>query len=483
MSILSFNTIGKKFLFVTISLTVLLVGTLGIFMANSNNSKLKGTMESKGAAMANLMAKISAGYILNFDYSALDNIVENVASDPEVSFAVFYDESREKITLTEVPDDLSELLVFEREIEDIEGEAILGYLKLGYHTTSLKDSLRANALAATMGTILTIVLLSISVSILVRGITRPLNECVHATGRLSEGDLSVEINVQGTDETGQLLSSLKSMEDRLRDVISNIAEASLSVSIGSKEISSSSQDMSGGATEQASAAEEASSSMEEMVANISKNADNAQETEKIARKVSSDVREGGSAVTDAVTAMRQIAEKIGIIEEIARQTNLLALNAAIEAARAGEHGKGFAVVAAEVRKLAERSQEAAAEITQLSSSSVEVAERTGKLFEQLVPDIQKTAELVAEISAASAEQHTGAEQVNQAIQQLDKITQQTAAAAEEMNATSETLAAQANDLQNEVAFFKTGNDVQTSNVQNVALPDPEAKNEYGVTVS
>ncbi|WP_235264124.1 methyl-accepting chemotaxis protein, partial [Geoalkalibacter ferrihydriticus] len=205
---------------------------------------------------------------------------------------------------------------------------------------------------------------------------------------------------------------------------------------------------------QAAAAEEASSSMEQMAANIRQNADNAMQTEKIAAKSAQDARQGGEAVGKTVTAMKQIADKISIVEEIARQTNLLALNAAIEAARAGEHGKGFAVVAAEVRKLAERSQTAAAEISDLSGSSVEIAEQAGKMLTQMVPDIQKTAELVQEIAAASKEQDAGAEQVNKAIQQLDQVIQQNASASEEMASTSEELSSQAEQLQQAIAYFK-----------------------------
>ena len=194
--------------------------------------------------------------------------------------------------------------------------------------------------------------------------------------------------------------------------------------------------------------------MEQMASNIKQNADNAQQTEKIALKAADDAKEGGHAVGETVSAMKEIASKISIIEEIARQTNLLALNAAIEAARAGEHGKGFAVVASEVRKLAERSQTAAGEINNLSASSVEVAERAGEMLEKIVPDIQKTAELVQEINAASNEQRAGANQINQAIQQLDQVIQQNAAASEEMASTSEELLSQAEQLQSTIGFFK-----------------------------
>jgi methyl-accepting chemotaxis protein len=233
----------------------------------------------------------------------------------------------------------------------------------------------------------------------------------------------------------------------ITQVLVNVKQVADSVASASQQVSASGEEMSQGSSEQASAAEEASSSMEEMTSNIRQNSDNAMQTEKIAQKASVDAQESGTAVVQAVGAMKQIAEKIGIIEEIARQTNLLALNAAIEAARAGEHGKGFAVVAAEVRKLAERSQEAAGEINDLSGMSVEVAEKAGTMLAQLVPDIQKTSELVAEISAASGEMNSGAEQINRAIQQLDSVTQQNAASSEEMSSTAVEMSAQAEGLQ------------------------------------
>jgi len=212
--------------------------------------------------------------------------------------------------------------------------------------------------------------------------------------------------------------------------------------------------MSQGTTEQAASTEEASSSIEQMNATIKQNADNASQTEKIALKSANDARESGKAVSQAVSAMKEIAQKISIVEEIARQTNLLALNAAIEAARAGDHGRGFAVVAAEVRKLAERSQSAAGEISKLSVSSVDIAEQAGQMLAKLVPDIQKTSELVQEITASSREQSGGADQMNVSIQQMNQVVQQNAGAAEELSSTAEELASQADQLQSTISFFK-----------------------------
>jgi methyl-accepting chemotaxis protein len=304
--------------------------------------------------------------------------------------------------------------------------------------------------------------------IITKTISGAVNKMVNFTSKFGAGDLTAELDYESGDEIGIMAMTLKEATQRLRDIVSDVKTASDNVASGSQQMSASSEEMSQGATEQASSAEEASSSMEEMSANIRQNADNAQQTEKIAQKAAEDAQEGGEAVTKTVVAMKEIAGKISIIEEIARQTNLLALNAAIEAARAGEHGKGFAVVASEVRKLAERSQTAAAEITDLSTDSVEVAEKAGELLAKIVPDIRKTAELVQEISAASNEQNSGAEQINRAIQQLDQVIQQNAGASEEMSSTAEELASQAEQLTGAVEFFKVGNG--TSKIGRKAAP-------------
>jgi methyl-accepting chemotaxis protein len=285
-------------------------------------------------------------------------------------------------------------------------------------------------------------------------IGRSLGRAVGLAGAVADGDLSQTIPVASNDEIGDLVKSLNVMVEKLRQIVSEALTAAHNVSAGSQELSASAEQLSQGATEQASSAEEASSSMEEMASNVKQNADNANQTEKIAAQSAKDAEASGAAVGRAVEAMQTIAEKITIVQEIARQTDLLALNAAVEAARAGEHGKGFAVVASEVRKLAERSQAAAAEIGTLSTESVKVAQDAGSMLAKLVPDIKKTADLVQEITAACREQDVGSAQINQAIQQLDKVGQQNASASEQVSSTSEELASQAEQLQSTIAFFR-----------------------------
>jgi methyl-accepting chemotaxis protein len=338
------------------------------------------------------------------------------------------------------------------------------------------------------------ILIAIGISLyVVRGITKPLAVSVELVDHVSEGDLSHTVKVSSSDELGRMQGALNRMVENLKasaavatrisegdltvrakalsdndtlghalirmlesltNTVRDVTAASTNVATGSGEMSATAEQLSQGSSEQAAAAEETTAAMEEMAASIQQSADNARQTDKIASSAAEDARASGEAVTRTVEAMKQVAEKINIIEEIARKTDLLALNAAVEAARAGEHGKGFAVVASEVRKLAERSQTAAAEISRLTTDGVKTAEGAGVLLSKLVPDIRKTAELVREIAAATGEQSTGASQVNKAIQQLDQVIQQNASASEEMASTAEELASQADALQSSIGFFK-----------------------------
>lgn len=289
-----------------------------------------------------------------------------------------------------------------------------------------------------------------------RSVTGPIRRAVTVANGLSEGDLTMRIDVHGRDETAQLLEAMRTMVQKLSQVVGEVNTSAETLASASEEVSATAQSLSQAASEQAAGVEETSASLEQMTASISQNTENARITDGMATQAAKETIEGGEAVVATTQAMKQIAQKIGIIDDIAYQTNLLALNAAIEAARAGEHGKGFAVVAAEVRKLAERSQVAAQEIGEVASSSVELADRAGRLLDTIVPSIKRTSDLVQEISAASEEQSSGVSQINSAVVQLSQTTQQNASASEELAATAEEMSAQAEQLQQSMAFFRLG---------------------------
>jgi len=327
--------------------------------------------------------------------------------------------------------------------------------------TLAHDSVKAGQQATVSAerTMLIMGLVSVIVSVALAGyitlaIVGPLHQAVQTANLLAQGDLTVSIAQPSKDETGQVLLAMRHMIERLKQVVGDVNGGAQALASASEQVSATAQSLSQSSSEQAAGVEETSASIEQMTASIAQNTENAKITDGMASKAAKDAADGGEAVNATVDAMKQIAKKISIIDDIAAQTNLLALNAAIEAARAGEHGKGFAVVAAEVRKLAERSQVAAQEIGEVASSSVGLAEKAGKLLAEIVPNIRKTSDLVQEITAASTEQSSGVGQINSAVSQLSTTTQQNASSSEELAATAEEMSSQAEQLQHTMSFFK-----------------------------
>ena len=396
-------------------------------------------------------------------------------------------------------------------IADIEKETI----RLKQAALQSAESSYSVARATTWTLVLTVTVLGLAVSfLLARSLARPIARMAASMARAAKGDLSDVLEFDGrTDELGELSRSINgtyaylqemssvaeslsggdlrvrvvprsesdgfgksfvAMIDKLSQVIGEVRAGANALSGASAQVSASSQTLSQGTSDQAASVQETTASLEQMSGSIAQNAENGRQTEQMAVKGAHDAEEGGRAVGETIEAMRAIAEKISIIEEIAYQTNLLALNAAIEAARAGEHGRGFAVVATEVRKLAEKSQSAAKEIGTLASSSVSVAERSGQVLKDLVPAIRKTADLVQEVAAASAEQSSGVAQVNKAMARVDQVTQRNASAAEELASTAEEMAAQAQGLEQLVTFFQTEEQAST-NHRRLVTALPQAK--------
>ena len=453
-SFLSHWTLTRKFLASILPALLLVFAAMGLIISSHERKVLVNELTGKGENVARILAAISADPILSFNLSALENQVRYVGSgDENIIFAIVAD--REDKALTEYRKAgaaAANVLEFSSPI--LQQSEKIGMVRIGYSTARIGIALRQSQAILAGLSIGTLLLVSLIVYQLFRLLAlKPIARLNVIVGQVANGDLTRDVEAESGDEIGALFTSIGSMVLKLKKVVSDVKYAADNVASGSRQLSAGSEQMSQGGTEQAASAEEASASIEEMHATIRQNADNAVATEKIAQKSANDALESGKAVSEAVSAMKDIAGKISVIEEIARQTNLLALNAAIEAARAGEHGKGFAVVAAEVRKLAERSQVAAGEIGTLSGSSVDVAENAGAMLSKLVPDIQRTSELVQEITASSKEQAEGADQINSSIQQLNKVIQQNAGAAEEMASTAQELSSQAEQLLETVGFF------------------------------
>jgi methyl-accepting chemotaxis protein len=343
------------------------------------------------------------------------------------------------------------------------------------------NEIYANARLSIIAALLVALLVGIALALFIsRIISNPLKRAVDVASQLAEGNLAVKIEGGSKDETGQVLTAMQAMVGKLSQIIGEVRNAADGLASASEEVSATAQSISQTTSQQAASVEETSASIEQMSASINQNTENAKITDGMASKAAKEAGDGGDSVQQTVQAMKKIAQRISIIDDIAYQTNLLALNAAIEAARAGEHGKGFAVVAAEVRKLAERSQVAALEIGELSTSSVEMAERAGRLLGEMLPSINKTSDLVQEITAASEEQAAGVSQINSAMNQLNQVTQQNASSSEELASTAEEMSTQAEQLQQAMSFFTLEAGDRASNV---ALGEPSPANSVSRAVA
>ncbi|WP_349971967.1 methyl-accepting chemotaxis protein [Pseudomonas caspiana] len=375
-----------------------------------------------------------AGYLaVSKDLQALSN-----QSREDEARAMLAGESKRQFDL--VTSDLQKLV----ELNDAGAEA----------ASQRGDALYDSARVSIIGVLIAALVIGLGLALFIsRIISRPLKEAALVAEQLSEGNLNVRIEAGSKDETGMVINAMQNMVGKLSHIIGEVRNAADNLASASEEVSATAQSMSQATSEQAASVEETSASIEQMSASINQNTENAKVTDGMASKAAKEATDGGESVQQTVVAMKKIAQRISIIDDIAYQTNLLALNAAIEAARAGEHGKGFAVVAAEVRKLAERSQVAAQEIGELSSSSVDMAEKAGNLLNEMVPSINKTSDLVQEISAASEEQAAGVAQINTAMTQLNSVTQQNASSSEELAATAEEMSSQAEQLQQAMSFF------------------------------
>jgi len=458
------KSLSLRLNFLTSIFVIILLCIFGAYNQMQTRSALSEGLDQQIEATVSRLARSLPATIWNYEKEQMLSIVLSEISAQEVGGIYLFDD--EKLILGRIIDEQGDAVESElpleaamvKEVElsytDSGEENIVGRLVVVVDESAIDNLLHQSLVRTITQIVLMVVLLVTVLTLLVRNVViRPLKEVGNALSDISQGDLTTHFNITRKDEIGTLLTSILSMQEKLLEVVQKIKGNSDQISSAAVQVRDTANELSNGANEQAAGVEEASASVEEMGASIKQNSENAQTTDKIATESASAAAEGGDAVSGTVLAMNQIAEKITIIEDIAYQTNMLALNAAIEAARAGMHGKGFAVVAAEVRKLAERSQHAASEISKLTGDSVQVAEKAGALLEKMVPDISNTANLVQEISAASEEQSSGVGQIANAMQQLNGVTQRNAAGSEQLAATAEALQERSANLQQAVSYF------------------------------
>jgi methyl-accepting chemotaxis protein len=448
--------LGTKVLVGVLLTLVGVFAALIVVLSSSERAAFERQLASKGENLVRFVARISVEPLLSYDFEYLENYAREIGRDPETAYLVVVDREGKPLTHSSAePEDKTGLMTFSAEVK--QGEEVRGAVRMGLRTSAIEADVRRSRLLVTglaAGALLVVASLIVVLFrvLVLHGVAR----LQASLARVASGDIAPLAAPEGGDEVALLQRSLADTVMRLRALVEDAKTAASAVSAASQTLAASTEAMSRGTSDQACSAQEASASIEQMASAVRQTAANAVETEKIAEAAAQDAIRGGEIVARTLAAMREIAERISVVDELAHQTNLLALNASIEAARAGQHGRGFAVVGAEVRKLAERSREAAKEIGELSQESVLLAEDAGRLFERIVPDVQRTAALVGEITSAAKEQSAGSEQLTRAIQQLDRVTRQNAEAAEQISTTARELSTEAHALSDTVSVFRTG---------------------------
>lgn len=479
---MKFLQIFRKSLLFKISLLVVLtittfLGGVGWFQYQMSAKALRQSLQERAEFAADRLSVGLRQALFDYAIKTIHDILQAemkpqiiaglfIAENEKVLYG-FVRDAQEQVVAATTMLPPEEYIVAHRQIQNNEN-SVLGEVRVFVSLQSLQEELRRSLLSITAQVCVLDALIIVVLTLLIRTmLISPLTKAVDFVTAVADGDVTKTLPNRRHDEIGRLLHAINGMVSKLQEILREVKNGAQNMATGSQQVSDGTAEISHGATVQSASVEEISASMEQMAANIRQNSDNAMQTEKIAVQAAVDAKESGRAVMELVKAIQKIAKKIALIEEVVAQTRVLSLNATIEAARAQEYGKGFAVVATEVRHLSSQIQKAAQAITKLTKSGVILAENASKMLINLVPDIQKTAELVQEISAASREQNTGAEQINNAIQQLDRVIQQNAANTEEMASSAEELAAQAELLQQMVVFFKTDEAAQ-------ALPEHDA---------
>jgi methyl-accepting chemotaxis protein len=465
------NRLTFRFTLIT-GLTMVTVTGVSTYIGTTLERKQQlEALEGQAAHLAELLAANVASALFTFNQAHITATVDAFKSDPTIRLVQIKEQSGNVVGSAEESKEQRGVIVTTRQVKV--GGQVVGSVALGISTESVEQTLRRTWWILILRELAGVVVLFLVLAYMVRRhVSKPLRVAADRLRDIAqgEGDLTKRLDESSRNEIASLAHWFNEFVGKLSPVIAQVRSAANALSSASTQVSASAQTLSVGTSEQAAAVEETSSSLDQMNASITQNAENSRQMEQTALEGAKDMEESGKAVAQSVEAMKTIAEKTSIIEEIAYQTNLLALNAAIEAARAGEHGKGFAVVAAEVGKLAERSQRAAQEISELTSSSVKVAERSGQLLTELAPAIKKTAELVQEVATASREQASGVSQVNRAMGQVDQVTQRNAAAAEELSSTAEEMASQAASLQQLMSSFRVSGEQTSERPSQMPLP-------------